>query len=70
MSGGADTAADAAGSFFAAHRTAPVWLDEDEIRAHLEREERPAPPSSGGSGTVVHFLARSETGGNAWRAWR
>lgn len=30
---------------FAAHRTRPVWLDEAEIRAHLEREERPpAPP--------------------------
>jgi hypothetical protein len=26
---------------FAAHRTQPVWMDEREIRAHLEPEYRP-----------------------------
>jgi acyl-homoserine-lactone acylase len=26
---------------FVAHRTKPVWLDESDIRAHLEREYRP-----------------------------
>jgi acyl-homoserine-lactone acylase len=52
---------------FAAHRTVPVWLDEEEIRAHLEREERPGPASSSDSGSNVHL---GDTGGNAWPAWR
>jgi acyl-homoserine lactone acylase PvdQ len=29
-------------SLFAERRLKPVWLDESEIRAHLEREYRPA----------------------------
>jgi penicillin amidase/acyl-homoserine-lactone acylase len=30
---------------FARRQLKPVWLDEDEIRAHLEREYRPGDPS-------------------------
>ena len=29
---------------FAAGRLKPVWMDESEIRAHLEREYRPGDP--------------------------
>jgi penicillin amidase/acyl-homoserine-lactone acylase len=39
---------------FAAGRTKRLWLEEDEIRAHLEREYRPgAPRSPGRKGTQV-----------------